>query len=146
MANTYSIKAIKEFIDNVITKHNIDRNELYNQGAVYYRNGNDGTGFDFERNDRTCEFYVYWKNGDGAIKTTVNNETIHCYIYPQDNPYGGEYEEESVPSPFDLEELCAWLQGTFDDKDIWNMVIKDWELTDMGYGSSDCEDDEDEEW
>ena len=146
MKNTYSIKAIKEFIDNVITKHNIDRNELDNQGTVYYCNGNDGTDFDFECNYRTCEFYVYWKNGDGAIKTTVNRENIHCYIYPQDNPYGGEYKEESVPSPFDLEELCAWLQGTFDDKNIWDMAIKDWELTDMGYVPSDCEDDEDEEW
>ena len=71
MKNTYSIEAIKKFIDDVITKYNIDRNELDNQGAVYYCNGNDSTWFDFEANGRTCEFYVYWKNGDGAIKTMV---------------------------------------------------------------------------
>ena len=80
MKNTYSIEAIKKFIDDVITKHNIDRNELDNQGAVYYCNGNDSTAFDYTANGRTCEFYVYWKNGDGAIKTTVNEEIIHCYI------------------------------------------------------------------
>lgn len=67
MENTYSIEAIKKFIDDVITEHNIDRNELYNQGAVYYCNGNDGTWFDYMANGRTCEFYVYWKNRDGAI-------------------------------------------------------------------------------
>lgn len=128
MKNTYSIEAIKKFIDNVITKHNIDRNELDNQGAVYYCNGNDSTWFDFEANGRTCEFYVYWKNGDDAIKTMVDNEDIYCYIYPQDNPYGGVYKEESDPSPFNLKELCKRLEKAFDDKGIWDMAVKDWVL------------------
>lgn len=29
---------------------------LIDNGAIYYMNGNDGTGFDFSMNDRTCEF------------------------------------------------------------------------------------------
>lgn len=128
MKNTYSIEAIKKFIDDVITKHNIDRNELDNQGAVYYCNGNDSTAFDYTANGRTCEFYVYWKNGDGAIKTTVNEEIIHCYIYPQDNPYGGKYIEEEDDSPFDLRQLCKKLEKAFDNKGIWDMAIKDWVL------------------
>ena len=128
MKNTYSIEAIKKFIDDVITKHNIDRNELYNKGAVYYCNGNDGTWFDYTVNGRTCEFYVYWKNRDGAIKTTVNEETIHCYIYPQDDPYGEKYDEDEDDSPFDLRQLCRELGKAFDDKGIWNRAIKDWVL------------------
>lgn len=29
---------------------------LIENGVVYYMNGNDGTSFDFDMNDRTCEF------------------------------------------------------------------------------------------
>ncbi len=29
---------------------------LIENGTIFYMNGNDGTNFDFDMNDRTCEF------------------------------------------------------------------------------------------
>lgn len=34
---------------------------LYGNGAIYYMNGNDGTAFDWEANDRCCEFYMFYR-------------------------------------------------------------------------------------
>ena len=35
---------------------------LCNNGAIYYMNGNDSTEFDWNMNDRLCEFFVFHKN------------------------------------------------------------------------------------
>lgn len=45
---------------------------LIENGVVYYMNGNDGTGFDFDMNDRTCEFMSFYKSTDyGLFKVYV---------------------------------------------------------------------------
>lgn len=61
---------------------NITDDMLDTNGAIHYMNGNDGTSFDWNANDRLCEFYVYHKNEMGFIKAFVNRDnTIDMYIY-----------------------------------------------------------------
>ena len=121
---------IKDFIDNVISDNGIDKSSLYENGTVYYENGNDGTDFDFETNGRTCEFYVYYANGDGAIKCFVTEKEIVAYVYPEENPFSGDYKRVSAPmgARFDLRKLCEALYGTFDMNEIWDEAVSEWTL------------------
>lgn len=121
---------IKDFIDKVIADNGIDKSSLYENGAVYYENGNDGTDFDFEVNGRTCEFYVYYGNGDGAIKCFVTEKEIVAYVYPEENPFSGDCKRVSAPmgARFDLRKLCEALYGTFDMNEIWDEAVSQWIL------------------
>ena len=61
----------------------ITDDKLDSNGAIYYMNSNDGTNFDWECNDRMCEFYIFHKNGVGFIKLLVNkDETMVAYVFP----------------------------------------------------------------
>ena len=61
---------------------NITDDMLDSNGAIYYMNGNDSTPFDWNCNNRLCEFYVFHKNEIGFIKAFVNSDnTIDMYIY-----------------------------------------------------------------
>ena len=121
---------IKDFIDKVISDNGIEKSSLYENGAVYYENGNDGTDFDFEVNGRTCEFYVYYGNGDGAIKCFVTEKEIVAYVYPEENPFSGDYKRVAAPMGvrFDLRKLCEALYGTFDMNEIWDEAVSEWTL------------------
>lgn len=137
------ISEIKDIIDKVIEKEGIDRSHLDNDGAIYYRNGNDGTDFDYACNDMTCEFYVYWKSEDGAIKLNQRGDKFVVFVYPEDDPYGGKYDKYEFDSPFELYDICRYLQGTFDDKGIYDQEIKDWVLDETGCIEKDEGDEED---
>lgn len=148
MEKKLDISHIKNLIEKIIDGKvdgipAINRSSLYNNGAIYYMNGNDGTDFDYQCNNRACEFYVFWKNEDGAIKVLVGREIIEVFIYNEQEPFNCEkmltYSESS---PFDLEEICCYLQGTFDKHDIWDKEVTDWQLTEYqlistGYGEED---------
>ena len=121
---------IKDFIDKVIADNGIDKSSLYANGAVYYENSNDGTDFDFESNSRTCESYVYYGKGDGAIKCFVTEKEIVAYVYPEENPFSGDYKRVAAPmgARFDLRKLCEALYGTFDMNEIWDEAVSEWIL------------------
>lgn len=141
------ITRIKDLFEELIKTHNIDKNDLCDNGAIYYMNGNDGTDFDYGCNNMTCEFFVFWKDSEaGAIKLNQRGEVLDFFIYPKEDPYGGEYIEEKFESPFDLHELCEYLQGEFDDKRIWNEPIVKWVLKDRSCISQGDEDEDEEEW
>lgn len=142
------ISKIKKIIDKVIEKEGIDLTHLLNNGAVRYKNGNDGTSFDYGCNNMTCEFYVYWKSEAGAIKLNQRGDKFDVFVFPEEDPFGGKYHEYEFDSPFDLYELCCYLQGTFDDKGIYDKEINDWVLDTKGYVSDEDGyiDDEDEGW
>ena len=61
---------VKQQVLNYIRENIRDRfpevtdSMLIDNGAIYYMNGNDGTDFDFEMNDRTCEFMSFYKSSD----------------------------------------------------------------------------------
>lgn len=137
------IREIREFIEGIIDYEGIDRSKLLDGGAIYYMNGNDGTSFDYGCNNMTCEFYVFWKSEAGAIKLNQRGDSLIAYIYPEDDPFGGKYKKVEEESPFELRDLCRHLQGTFDDRNIWDRKIDNWTLTRTGDVGND---EEEEEW
>ena len=55
---------------------------LDSNGAIFYMNGNDTTAFDWNVNDRLCEFMIFHKNEMGFIKVCVNRDSsIDVCIY-----------------------------------------------------------------
>lgn len=125
---TMDITFIRDFINNIINDNNIDRSHLDGNGAIYYCNGNDGTNFDYAANGRTCEFYVYYNNGAGAIKCFVTESDIEAYIYPESNPYGKEYKHITfaLDDDFSLYKLAKALFEVYDRKDKFDVRVTDW--------------------
>lgn len=143
---TLNIKPIKQFIDSIIEREHIDRSRLTAHGAVWYQNGNDGTGFDYAVNGHACEFFVWWKsNKMGAIKVYVNENDMTAYVFDEQNPYSKPLKTIKEDSPFDLHELCEYLQGSRDDKGIYDTPILKWELAERSY-LTDKDEEEEEEW
>lgn len=115
---------------------------LCNNGAIYYMNGNDSTEFDWNMNDRLCEFFVFHKNGYEFIKACVNKDnSIDMYIFED----GG-----MKPTYIFTEEMEGLKSSSFanlmnyiaDDEDLWDRPIDelDWDIDTM-----ECYDISDEE-
>lgn len=131
--------------------------DLHSNGAIFYMNGNDGTDFDWNINNRCCEFYMYHSNEIGFIKLFVNKgDTYTAYIYPN----GEMRATETIRG--DLNEgdslyLAALLYRKADREYIYDAIIDEidfayepqkWEMHEMN-GEYETNDDywheEDEE-
>ena len=78
-----AIDTIVAIINDDVEKYtNYKQRESFDNGLIY-ANGNDGTEFDWEKNNRLCEF-VYWhKNGSCAMRCLVEKSgDVEVYIYP----------------------------------------------------------------
>lgn len=140
------LNQIVNIINEVREEYPIIGNEL--DGKIYYMNGNDGTDFDWNCNERVCEFMVFHENEMGYIKLMVfNDNLIRIYVYADGGMYPTkELERHYYKSPL---ELANFLYRTFDMNDLYDESIED-------YMDVDCdrsihyallEDEwEDEEW
>lgn len=124
--------------------------DLHSKGAIFYMNGNDGTDFDWNANDRCCEFYMYHSNEIGFIKLFVNKgDTYTAYVYPNGEMSAVETIRGEL-SDGDSLYLAALLYRKADREYIYDAIIDEidfsyepngWELQEMKN-----EYDEDEEW
>ena len=126
---------------------NITDDMLDTNGAIHYMNGNDGTSFDWNANDRLCEFYVYHKNEMGFIKAFVNRDnTIDMYIYEDGgmkptHKFTEEMENLSAKSFANLMDYIADREYKY-DRPIDEL---DWDVDTMEcYDINDYEDEEDD--
>lgn len=87
------IKEIRKFFDDLIKEKGVSPDELLDNGAIYYMNGNDGTDFDWQCNKRTCEFMVFYKESKlGFAKVSIDTEGNLSGYYWSDEGHGeGEY-------------------------------------------------------
>lgn len=112
---------------------NITNDMLDNNGAIYYMNGNDGTPFDWNCNNRLCEFYVFHKNERGFIKAFVNrNNTIDIYIY-EDGGMKPTYEFTEHMEYLSAKSFANLMTCIADKKNLWDAPINslDWEVDTM---------------
>ncbi len=140
------LNQIVNIINEVREEYPIIGNEL--DGKIYYMNGNDGTDFDWNCNERVCEFMVFHENEMGYIKLMVfNDNLIRIYVYADGGMHPTkELERHYYKNPL---ELANFLYRTFDANNLWDEPIED-------YMDVDCdgsihyallEDEwEDEEW
>ena len=78
------INKLVSYIEDAKKTHpEITPDKLVENGAIYYRNGNDGTKFDWRENHRTCEFMCFYKTTDlGFIKVFIQSDgNMVGYIY-----------------------------------------------------------------
>lgn len=104
----------------------IDRADLYDNGDVFYMNGNDGTDFDYNVNDRTCEFYVFLKEGDGYIKAYHTLNKVVFYVYDRNDPYNGKAKRIEIKSKYGLTKVCDALSENFDQKGKYDKKVENW--------------------
>lgn len=125
---------------------NITDDMLDNNGAIYYMNGNDSTRFDWNCNNRLCEFYVYHKNEIGFIKAFVNRDnTIDMYIY-EDAGMIPTYEFTEEMENLKTNSFANLMNYIADNENLWDRPINelDWDVDTIEcYDMS--ENDEDEE-
>lgn len=145
------IEKIKEVFTEIREQYPfITDEDLDNNGAIYYMNGNDGTDFDWNANDRCCEFYMFHSNEVGFVKLLVNKyDTYTAYVYPN----GEMRATETIRGDLDEGDslyLAALLYRKADKEYIYDAIIDEidfsyepdeWELREMN-----SEYDEGEEW
>lgn len=123
------LNQIVNIINEVREEYPIIGNEL--DGKIYYMNGNDGTAFDWNCNERVCEFMVFHENEMGYIKLMVYNDNlITIYVYADGGMYPTkELERHYYKNPL---ELANFLYRTFDMNNLWDEPIGD-------YMDADCD-------
>ena len=145
------IEKIKTVFAEIREKYPLISDEdLHSNGAIFYMNGNDGTDFDWNTNDRCCEFYMFHENKIGFIKLFVNKgDTYTAYVYPNGEMSATETIRGDLNKGDSLY-LAALLYRKADREYIYDSIIdeidfsyepKEWELQEMKN-----EYDEDEEW
>lgn len=134
-APTETLKKIVTAIQDVRKRFpNIKDDDLDQNGAIIYANGNDGTDFDWCCNDRLCEFMVYFREdgpyyGYGFIKVFVQrNDKMKIYVYAD-----GGYRPTEDPVTFNIgkEEaalLAAFMFFAADKNKIWDRPIDELDL------------------
>lgn len=138
------LNQIVNIINEVREEYPIIGNEL--DGKIYYMNGNDGTAFDWNCNERVCEFMVFHENEMGYIKLMVYNDNeIKVYVYSD----GGMHPTKELERHYDKNplELANFLHRTFDMNNLWDEPVED-------YMNVDCDgwihwallEDEEDEW
>lgn len=117
------LNQIVNIINEVREEYPIIGNEL--DGKIYYMNGNDGTDFDWNWNERVCEFMVFHENEMGYIKLMAyNDNNIKVYVYAD----GGSYPTKELERHYNKDplELANFLYRTFDMNNLWDEPIEDY--------------------
>ena len=152
------IEKIKNVFADIREKYPLIADEdLHSNGAIYYMNGNDGTDFDWNVNDRCCEFYMYHSNEIGCIKLLINKgDTYTAYVYPNGEMSATETVRGNLDEGDSLY-LAALLYRKADREYIYDAIVDEidfsyepskWEMCEMN-GEYETNDDywheEDEE-
>lgn len=124
--NRENIKTVIDYVNEIRRDYPLITNDkLLDNGAIYYMNANDGTDFDWECNERLCEFMVFFKDTEmGFIKVFVNRDnTIDGYVYADGGMRGEKFEKHSINNAKELYEemlLYADYRNKWDE-DINNI-------------------------
>lgn len=150
------INKIVELLYNLMQEAGLKPSDIVGTGAIYYRNGNDGTDFDWSMNDRTCEFMMFYNTEEqlGFAKVWVDKQG-NLGGYTWDDEGHGEGKEISVSGftqyPEEFAALCfeqADMKGLFDapiNQIKWDEPVKNTSY-DWLYDYEDDEEWEEEEW
>lgn len=116
---------------------------LDSNGAIHYMNGNDGTRFDWNCNDRLCEFYVFHKNEMGFIKALVNRDNVINVIIYEDGGMSPTYKFSEEMEKLKASSFAKVMNHIADKEKLWDKPIYelDWDVDTM-----ECYDVEEGDW
>ena len=116
-----------DYIETQIKKHypEIKNEDLCDNGAIYYMNGNDGTDFDWACNNRVCEFMKFYKSTEyGLIKVFVNKSgKVDGYLYKEEGKAQGIKLEELTLDYNEVKEFYYYLLENYDNKGLWDSIV-----------------------
>lgn len=101
--------------------------DLCDNGAIYYMNGNDGTDFDWNCNGRVCEIMQFYKITElGLLKVYPHSDGyIYGYIYGDEGRGEAIELEPEFIGIKETEKIKDYLEARFDDNELWDEIIKD---------------------
>lgn len=106
----------------------ISMEELEEQGAIYYMNGNNGTEFDWFVNEKLPSFMMFYDDEEnlGAIKANLNSSGIlDIYLYGEKGKTCIEEIQEQIDVSFkELEDLVLVLTQEADNRCFWGKHIE----------------------
>ncbi len=121
---------IRETVNEVKQEFGVTDKDLYENGAIFYMNANDGTEFDWKANYNTCEFQCYYKEDEMGM----------CKLYvTKDNQLTGyKWSREDInkgikipPKNLDIDgaDFALLCKEAADDKGMYDQNIDkiDWE-------------------
>lgn len=102
----------------------IKETDLEENGKIYYMNGDDGTIFDWQMNERLCEFMMFYnQSGMGAIKINVSsNGQIDIYTFKDKEKTAFKTEKETI-EPKEALALAVLMNQIADEKECWDDTI-----------------------
>jgi len=110
---------------------NLDTN-----GEIFYMNGNDSTKFDWEVNDRLCEFMIFHKDEMGFIKVCADtNGNIDGYIYKAGSMSPDERFTCSI-SKDAVYDAYEWISEHADGLDLWDKSLDELKVPSNSRGLS----------
>lgn len=100
---------------------------LIENGTIFYMNGNDGTNFDFDMNDRTCEFMSFYKSSNyGFFKVYVTRSgLIDGYAYLEEGHGEAIRLEPKHVGAEEAKEFARALQMYADNLKKWDCNIEE---------------------
>lgn len=106
---------------------NIKKEELINDGELFYRNGNDGTDFDWKINKHLCPFMTFFKNGWGFIMITAFYDgTIEGCIFDKNEPLAESIKAKPIKVDKELvKELYKKLRDIENSTLLFNKSLKE---------------------
>lgn len=120
------LEKITDVINDQIKEIPVKKEELEENGKIYYMNGNDGTDFDYFVNDRLCEFMCFYdENKEGAIKVNLLKQGIAEIFLYKDK---GAALLKTVTADLGVSEddvfkLAVIMKKTADDTGTWDRAI-----------------------
>ena len=127
MNGAYFKEKIVGLFKEIRKEHEVDSRMLCENGAICYMNGNDSTEFDWQANERLCEFMIFWKISEvGFIKVFVNkNGKAEWYVY-NDGAWSPKASGSvQLVSEDEALTFAALMVVIADNKFLWDKNIDD---------------------
>ena len=132
----------KQIIESIFEKVysdcrcSVPEDQLLENGAIFYENGADGTEFDWQMNERLCEFMSYWRSSKmGFIKIFINNDgSAEYYVYDENSMkprLSGTFAKDTFFGEKSALELAAVMKTIADDQGKFDKSINalDWNIS-----------------
>ena len=99
---------------------------LEENGKLYYMNDIDGTLFDWQMNERLCEFMSFYnESGMGAVKINVLADGIvNVYLF-KDNAKSCFYSYQEFLNKDEVLELAVLMYNIADKKELYGKAVND---------------------
>jgi len=122
------LQKVIDFLEYQRERFDIPKEKLEKNGQIIYANGNDGTDFDWEANNRLCEFGYGVEDGSvWAFKLLVNKDgsaEVYCYPNGEMSPID-TVKDDRFMSKLEVEELKDFMYDVADASMNWDMTLEE---------------------